>query len=393
MSKWPTVKLADICTTSSGGTPSRAVNEYYDGEIPWVKSGELTDGYVSNVSEYITESGLKNSSAKLIPKGTLLIAMYGATVGKLGILEMDASTNQAICAIRTGPRVDRDYLFQYLLSERKNIVSSGVGGAQPNISQEKIRNLEIPLPPLDEQRRIAAFLDKADALRQKRRQAIAKLDELAQATFLEMFGDPVTNPMGWEIRTLGQIIVYGPQNGLYKPSSDYGTGTPILRIDSFYDGSVTNLDTLKRVRISESEKKLFKISNGDILINRVNSRSHLGKSALINGVTEDTVFESNMMRFKHDEKVMTGKFLIHFLQTEFIKQQIAHCAKDAVNQSSINQQDVKNFRIAIPPLSLQKKFTEAMQKIECNCTQQASALEEKEKLFASLQNSAFSGEV
>jgi type I restriction enzyme S subunit len=152
------VRLHEIAETSSGGTPSRGVKTFYNGEIPWIKSGELPDGEITTVEEKITKLGLESSSAKLVPQGTLVIAMYGATVGRLGILSFPAATNQAVCAIVPSAALDRDYLFFWLLSIRSSLIQTSFGGAQPNISQSVIRDLEIPLYPFDEQRKIAARL-------------------------------------------------------------------------------------------------------------------------------------------------------------------------------------------------------------------------------------------
>lgn len=153
-----TVKLGDVAETSSGGTPQRGVGRFYGGKIPWVKSGELPDGIILETEESITDEGLSNSSAKLLPSGTLLIAMYGATVGKLGILGVPAATNQAVCAITPSSELDRDYLFYWLAKIRRSLVEASFGGAQPNISQTVVRNIEIPLLSIDEQSRIAANL-------------------------------------------------------------------------------------------------------------------------------------------------------------------------------------------------------------------------------------------
>jgi type I restriction enzyme, S subunit len=154
------VLLGDVCKTTSGGTPSRGNPAYFDGTIPWVKSGELPDGPVADIQESITEAALANSSAKLFPAGTLLIALYGATVGKLGILTRDAATNQAVCAVFPSSVLEQKYLFWFLRFKRRALIESAIGGAQPNISQGILRNLEVPLPTLDAQRVAVAEIEK-----------------------------------------------------------------------------------------------------------------------------------------------------------------------------------------------------------------------------------------
>ncbi len=157
---WKVVRLGDVAKTSSGGTPNRGVGAYYGGEIPWVKSGELGDSTVYETQERISKAGLENSSAKLFPKGTLCVALYGATVGKLGILGVDAATNQAVCGIFLPDEIDTRFAYRFLESKRRDLVEMGKGGAQSNISQQIIRELEFPFPPTDEQRRIVAEIEK-----------------------------------------------------------------------------------------------------------------------------------------------------------------------------------------------------------------------------------------
>jgi type I restriction enzyme, S subunit len=157
---WQFVRLGDVARTMTGGTPRRDKPSYYGGPIPWVKSGELRDGIVYDTEEALTKEGLESSNAKIFPKGTLCIALYGATVGKLGILGIDASTNQAICGIFPSKEIDTRYLFRFLEGQRRYLVEQGKGGAQSNISQGIIRDTTVPLPPIAEQRRIVAEIEK-----------------------------------------------------------------------------------------------------------------------------------------------------------------------------------------------------------------------------------------
>lgn len=157
---WIEAELGDTFKTTSGGTPSRKRQDFYNGEIPWVKSGELDQGVILDTEEKISKLGLENSSAKLFPKGTLLIALYGATIGKLAFLGTDAATNQAICGIFINNHSDSRFLYYYLLKNRSKLISQGTGGAQPNISQTILKQLKIPLPPLPEQRAIVAKIEQ-----------------------------------------------------------------------------------------------------------------------------------------------------------------------------------------------------------------------------------------
>ena len=157
---WAWTTLGNIGTWQAGGTPSRSNKSYYGGNIPWLKTGDLNDGLITNIPEKITEDAVANSSAKINPTGSVLIAMYGATMGKLGILTFPATTNQACCACIEYFAITQKYLFYFLLSHRDMFIAKGGGGAQPNISKEIIVNTAIPLPPLAEQERIVTEIER-----------------------------------------------------------------------------------------------------------------------------------------------------------------------------------------------------------------------------------------
>ncbi|HEB9971455.1 TPA: restriction endonuclease subunit S [Campylobacter coli] len=192
---WEWKSLGEIANTSSGGTPSRNKKEYWEnGNIKWLKSGELNDGYIDFIEENITEEAIKNSSAKIFQKGTLLIAMYGATAGKLGILNLDSTTNQAICAFLHKDKNIKfleKFLFYFLFFLRDKIIKDSFGGAQPNINQTYIKNLQIPLPPIKEQEQITSHLDELSShvknLKQNYQAQIKDLQELKNSLLDKAF--------------------------------------------------------------------------------------------------------------------------------------------------------------------------------------------------------------
>jgi type I restriction enzyme S subunit len=199
------VKLGDIAETSSGGTPTRGNKNYYGGNIPWIKSGELPDGDILSCEEKITEEGLTYSSAKVLPEGTLLMAMYGATVGKLGVLTFSAATNQAVCAISPNYQLDKSYLFYWLLHIRDDLIKTSFGGAQPNISQAVVQDIEIPLRPIGEQSNIAAKLKsqlaEVEAARQALQCQLQEIVNLANAYIRESISS--AEVMEW---SLGEVL-------------------------------------------------------------------------------------------------------------------------------------------------------------------------------------------
>lgn len=197
---WIWKRLGEVAQTASGGTPSRKNTSFFTGSIPWVKSGELNDGIVRRCEEYITEEALKKSSAKIFKKGTLCIALYGATVGKLGILGIDAATNQAVCAIFTDI-IDRSYLYYYLLFKRKTLINMAQGGAQPNISQTILAELPISYPvKTDEQQRIVARIEELFAELDKAEEALQSALLLCGYYRQAMLRDAVSGELSKEWR-------------------------------------------------------------------------------------------------------------------------------------------------------------------------------------------------
>ena len=312
--------------------------------------------------------------------------------------EFDGATaSTGFCVLRPNLEIVCDrYLYHWVRTPEffGEMTKVATGASYPAVSDRIIKNSKIPLPPsLAEQKRLAAILDQADAIRRKRQQALRLTDDFLRSVFLDFFGDPVTNPKGWPEIRFGDVIQEGPQNGLYKPSTEYGSGTPILRIDAFYDGVVLAESSLKRLRLSPEDKSLYLLREGDIVVNRVNSLEYLGKSAIIPRFSEEIVFESNIMRMSMDRLRFEPRFIVAMLQTQHIKRQIKICAKQAVNQASINQSDVKSLRIFEPPMALQRDYVRTVEQLEKLQRQQVRHLAEAETLFQSLQHRAFTGQL
>ena len=253
--------------------------------------------------------------------------------------------------------VDVDYLcYSLMFYDVTGLVN---GATRKKLTQADMRKIEIPLPPLDEQRKIASVLDKISDLTAKRRRQLDKLDELVKSRFIEMFGDPEKNPYGWECTVLANLMSIKPQNGLYKPQTDYvqgNNGVPILRIDAFYNGKVKDFRALKRLMCSEKEIERYELHENDIVINRVTRLEYLGTCAHTKGLVERTVFESNMMRFHLNEAFINPVYAVYLLCTNYVYNQILSKAKKAVNQASINQNDVMSIKLLIPPVAQQKQF-------------------------------------
>lgn len=364
---WPIVKLSDVCTTKSGGTPSRDVSKYYGGAIPWVKSGELKDKFISSTEEYLTEEGITNSSAKLFPPGTLLIALYGATVGKLGILQIAAATNQAVCGIFVSSEVDRDYLFYFLLKERQKLVNLSFGGAQPNISQELLRSINLPLPPLPEQQRIAAILDKADAIRRKRQEAIRLTDELLRSVFLDMFGNIPARKSKHPFGTIRSYVVANSGKSSKEVLSKETTSIPI------YGGNGRN---------GWATKALY--DEPVVVVGRVGQQC--GITHLTSGpcwVTDNAI----VVRVT-DKTKLHPIYLSVALQNSPLRTTVERFDLPFINQSII-----LDYEIPLPPIDLQLEYAKIQEQVRKSRNQLTSSSHSSDDLFNSLVQRAFRGEL
>ena len=239
---------------------------------------------------------------------------------------------------------------------------------------------------------ICERLDKIYEIIKFRKNQLQLFNDLLQARFVEMFGDPFINTKNWKKEKIKDAVIVEPQNGMYKPQSDYvtdGSGTPILRIDGFYNGAVTDFSSLKRLLCDESEKKKYLLKENDIVINRVNSIEYLGKCAHISGLVEETVYESNMMRMHFDSERFDPIYVTHLLCSRFIYDQIVNHAKKAVNQASINQKDVLDFDIYQPPLELQNEFADFVRQTDKSKLAIQKELDKTQLLFDSLMQEYF----
>lgn len=205
------VKLGEVAEIISGSTPSRAVAEYWNGGIPWVTPKELAgiqSRHIEATQETISELGLRQSAARILPVNSVLFSSR-APIGHVAVTKIPMATNQGFKSfVPNAKKLDSDYLYYWLRSKKEYLQSLGRGATFKELSKSIVENVEIPLPPLAEQRRIAATLDKVDELRALRSRALARLDDLAQSVFFEMFGDPVRNEKGWDVIELGRVVEF-----------------------------------------------------------------------------------------------------------------------------------------------------------------------------------------
>jgi len=273
-------------------------------------------------------------------EGDIVFARTGSVGNSCLIQEVPEGAVFASYLIRIRPNgeiVDPAFLSYFFRTQDywQQIMGAAVGAIHLGLNATKLKQLRVPLLPLPEQKRIAAILAKADRLRRLRCTARTLSDTYLQSVFLEMFGDGNR----FETTRLQNLLLGNPKNGLYLPADKYGSGTPIIRINNFYDGILGEPEQFKRVQASQQRIEEFSVANGEVLVNRVNSLEYLGKCALVQGLSEPTLFESNMMRLRVKTDVVLPIYLVIFLTSQQAYLQILQRARKAVNQASINQQD------------------------------------------------------
>ncbi|TRU39368.1 MAG: restriction endonuclease subunit S [Microcystis aeruginosa Ma_MB_F_20061100_S20] len=371
---FPILPLGKICILHSGGTPRRSNNKYYGGNIPWAKIADLDteNGIVVDTEEYITVEGLQAINNRIFPKGSILLAMYGS-IGKLAIAGRDISCNQAILGIQIKDKehLDINYLRLWLTSIRATLEFQGRGVTQQNISKSIVEKLKIPLPPLEEQRRIAAILDKADGVRRKRKEAIRLTEELLKSTFLD------------------QNVCNRVTDGTHQPPHWVDGGIPFLFVSNIVNGEI-DFKVSKHI----TEESWFELTSrcpieiNDILYTTVGS---YGNAALVR-TKNRFCFQRHIAHIKPDSRSIEPEFLLGMMQSDWIRQQADKQAR-GVAQKTLNLRELKKFTIFTPPIEEQKKYVKLRQGVEKQLSYYRSALEQSENLFNSLLQRAFRGEL
>lgn len=366
--KWHYPKLGDICVTTSGGTPSRNNSKYYNGSIPWVKSGELSHGIIFDTEEKISEEAIKKSSAKVFPKGTLLIALYGATIGKLAFLGIDAATNQAVCGIYKNEKIDSHFLYNFLFYKKQDLVNQGIGGAQPNISQSILKNLEIPLPPLKEQQAIVSKIEELfselDKGIEKLKTALEQLKIYRQAVLKWAFEGRLTNenvkegelPEGWEMSHLGEHIDHIGAGKSFRcnerPPKENEIG--IIKVSAVTWG-IYDENESKTCFTNDQFNKNYLIQEGDFLFSRANTLEFIGACVIVDRTTRKLMLSDKILRFLFSKGV-SKRFILYYLKSLKGRQQIELLSTG--NQDSmrnIGQEKIRQIEIAMCSINEQDK--------------------------------------
>ena len=346
--KYDIFKIGDIFKTSSGGTPLKSEVEYYkDGNIPWLRSGEVSQGYIRHSELHITEKGLSNSSAKLFPVNTVLVAMYGATAGQVGILKFEASTNQAICGIFPNDKSIPEFIYLILKSQKDYLISLSGGGAQPNISQKIIRDLEIPLPPLSIQEEIVAEIE-----------SYQKIIDGAKMVADNYKPKIVIDP-DWEMVQLGELAEITSSKRIFK--DEYvASGVPFYRTKEIVElskGLKPSLELfISEKRYKEIEEKYDLPSTGDILISAVGT---LGISWLVNTKEPFYFKDGNLVWFKNIKNV--DSTYLKLILDVFVPQQM-HMLSAGAAYKALTIVKLKELKVPVPSEKIQNQIVNQIKK-------------------------------
>ena len=385
---WCWTTLGEIGNWQAGATPSRMRKDYYGGNIPWLKTGDLTDGYIYEIPETITDKALEETSVKLNPTGSVLIAMYGATIGKIGVLTFPATTNQACCACVDYKAVTPKYLFNFLLSHKEEFVKMGGGGAQPNISKEKIISTLIPIPPIAEQNRIADEIERlityieAIELNQGRLEQSLKLckerildmalsgklipqdqDDEPAIELLRKINPsftPADNrhyenielsiPETWCWATVGDVFNHNTGKAL-NSSNHSGIMMDYITTSNLYWDRF-DLSTVKQMPFTEKDLEKCTVTKGDLLICE---GGDVGRSAIWN-YNYDIRIQNHIHRLRGKANICVRYFFYVFM----LYKQRNYIGGKGVAIQGLSSRDLNRLVIPLPPLNEQYRIAKSV---------------------------------
>jgi type I restriction enzyme S subunit len=390
---WPLVKLKDCCQVVGGATPKRNIDEYWSSpDVPWVTPkdvSKLNSPVLEDAPEYISNEGFKKCAAFMLPKGSVLVTSR-APIGNIAIAGRDMCTNQGFKSLIPRPDVDGRYLYYCMLARSENLQALGNGATFKEVSKKIVEEFEIPLPPIKEQKRIAAILDKADAIRRKRKQAIQLADDFLRSVFLDMFGDPVSNPKDFAIGTIRDFVEtakYGSSGKASETEGEY----PMLRMGNITYKGGWDFKKLKYIDLTENDKDKYLAKKGDLLFNRTNSKELVGKTAVFEE-EKPMALAGYLVRVRPNEHG-NNYYLSGYLNSSHGKKTLMGMCKSIVGMANINAQELQNIKITLPPIELQNRFEQIVKDVNCKVKKYDNSQNCLGDLFNSLSQKAFAGEL
>ncbi|EGR2223370.1 restriction endonuclease subunit S [Vibrio parahaemolyticus] len=387
---WPMVAIKSVSKVTTGKTPSKKVDSYFGGDIPFISPSELGESaFVKNAKQTLSELGAQQ--IKLVPKNSVLVCCIGS-LGKLAIADRELGTNQQINSVTFNEEKVFPKYGYYALARLKPVLEAIAPATTVAIvSKSKFEELEIPLPPLAEQKRIAAILDKADAIRQKRKQAIELADEFLRSVFLEMFGDPVANPKGWDEHILKDIadIRSGVTKGK-KVSPDNAVTLPYMRVANVQDGYL-DLTSIQEITVSKKDAEKCKLLKGDILLTEGGDPDKLGRGHVWSDELDNCIHQNHIFSVRvNDFDTVRPEFLSSLISSQRGKRYFLKVGKQTTGIATINKTVLSEFVPFIPPIELQDEYLTIVRRINETTLKEDNLYSD---LFSSLSQKAFSGQL
>ena len=368
------------------------------GDYPVAKVGDISrvgrsgEAVISAADHYIDEGDLARLRARPIPLGSVLFAKIGEAIRQNHRVIAGCALlvdNNAMAAIPTR-RVESRYLYHFL----RTVDFYGLVSATtvPALRKSELERLPVPLPPLPEQKRIAGILDAADALRAKRREALAQLDTLLQSTFLDMFGDPVTNPKGWEVRELNETksrVQIGPFGSLLHKEDYIVDGVPLVNPMHIVSGQihVGNEQTVSEQKATTLSN--YRLQTGDVVMGR---RGEMGRCAIVSDTEAGMLCGTGSLFVRPHPDELSSLFLARTFSSESMKRLLEGLSQ-GVTMPNLNRTMIERLKVGLPPLDLQHRFAAIVESINHQKASQRAHLTELDTLFASLQSRAFRGDL
>ena len=392
--KWPTGALDSIAILDRQSIhPSQA-----DAATPYLGLEHLDGDGGINCIQTVGSAGLKSNKFQFSDRH-VLFGKLRPYLRKTAKPEFSGVCSTDIIPILPKDGVSRDYLFYFLRTpDTVNLATSRCSGANlPRLGPKQLASFQIPLPPLAEQKRIAGILDAADALRAKRREALAQLDTLLQSTFLDMFGDPVTNPMGWEVRSLGDLAVKKPNNGVFRRNPEYSeslvSGLPVVWVVELFRGNRIDISESRRLEATQTEIEKYGLLPGDLLFCRSSLKlDGIAYNNVFLGEREEALFECHLIRVSPRTDVVNPMFLNFQLRSVPMRALLKSKSKTAT-MTTIDQKALSSVEVVVPPVGLQSRFAAVVESVEQQRARQRAHLAKLDTLFTSLQSRAFRGEL
>jgi type I restriction enzyme S subunit len=389
----PTVPIGELVDIRGGGTPSKSNAAFWDGDIPWVSPKDMKTWEIADSEDKITSQAIKGSATTLIPENAILVVNRSGILKRtlpVGITRRAVTINQDIKALVAGPRAHPEYIAHMVKAAEPIVLKWVRATTADNFPIENLRTLEIPFPKLDEQRRIAAILDKADALRRKRKRAIELLDSLTQSIFLEMFGDPVSNSKHWPTPFLSDVCKRITVGVVVKPASYYKpAGIPAVRSLNIRENDF-DLADLVFVGASDNEGQLAKsrIYRDDVLIVRTGQP---GKAAVVPESLDGANAIDILITTTNRDK-LNPVYFCDLLNSNAGKTMVLENKRGQIQQH-LNAGSLKSARLPVPPLATQNEYVIRSDKVRADKLRFNASLKNLESFFSSLQSRAFSGEL